>query len=111
MKHSFSLGVLILFPRLFHVYAAFLDLLSVLRKSMGLMIPIPSYVIQSQEIEVMRNDEVRIACECTSKDVVVGRVFLNNVRDGLRDNDFTAFGNRFHSTVKSSPVRDLYLRL
>ena len=47
----------------------------------------------------MRNDEVRIACECTSKDVVVGRVFLNNIRDGLRDDDFTAFGNRFQTNA------------
>jgi hypothetical protein len=34
---------------------------------------------ESQQIEVVRDDEVRVAGESAGEDVVIGRVFLDNV--------------------------------
>jgi hypothetical protein len=46
---------------------------------------------ESQQIEVVRDDEVRIACESASKNVVVGRIFFDNVWDDSRDNNCSGF--------------------
>ena len=41
---------------------------------------------ESQEVEVLRDDEVRLAGESAGEDVIVGRVFFDNVWNDSRDN-------------------------
>jgi hypothetical protein len=44
--------------------------------------------LEPQQIEVARDDQVRFAGESTGEDVVIVRVFLDNIGNGLGSNDF-----------------------
>ena len=56
-------------------------------------------LLEPQEIEVARNDEVRFAGKSTGENVVIVRVFWDDVGDGFGYDDFTAFGNGFQANA------------
>jgi len=51
---------------------------------------------EPQQIEVSGDDEICLAGKSTGKNVVIVRVFLDNVGNGLRDNDFPCFVYESH---------------
>jgi hypothetical protein len=59
-----------------------------------------SFVIfEWEEVSPVSGDnEIGFAGNCTSKDVIIIRVFLNDVGDGLRDNEFSPFHQKLQKT-------------
>jgi hypothetical protein len=64
--------------------------------------PNPLIPLQSQQIEVARDNEVRFAGKSTGKDVVIVRVFLDDVRrSGIRNN-FSYANESLYSCSKTA---------
>jgi hypothetical protein len=59
-------------------------------------------LLEPQEIEVARNDEVCLSSESTGENVVIIRVFLDDIRDGSGDNDFPCFVQK--SDMQTHPL-------